>query len=199
MRKRTMSVLLAVAVLAGVGVSCTPQPPGVTLLAVVYTNVDGQDGYDPDVDLLIAQFEDTDNDGVPSVGDVIRTNQYPLDQNDVTGGGTFQETQHTITALGPGDYTTERLGLFSVDTDTGTDQEFRWVSGTAGELFYEVAEPPVVFSTFFDMIAVGGSSDNMKVELGSPSQPDTAATPNDLDRPGDDPFIDADITPPPSP
>ena len=173
--------------------ACVP----VALLAVAYTNVDGEDGYNPDVDVLIARFEDIDDDGVPSVGDIIRTNRYPIDFNDLTGAGTFGVTQHTITDDFHVIYSTVSLDLILTETDTGTDQVFRWTTNTEGttELYQEVSYG-AEFTLFRDAINV--SVDLRRVNPVSPSQPDAAAGMENLLRPSDDPFIDVDITPPPA-
>jgi hypothetical protein len=93
---------------------------------------DGSDDPAP----FIAQFEDVDDSGDPSVGDVIRTNRYPLDLNDVTGGGTFQTTAHTIIDPGAVIYIAEQVFLGngrSTVTDTGTNQLFSWGSSATIE------------------------------------------------------------------
>ncbi|MFA9566007.1 MAG: hypothetical protein ACERLM_15095, partial [Acidimicrobiales bacterium] len=92
---------------------------------------------------------------------------------------------------------TVSLDLILTETDTGTDQVFRWTTNTEGttELYQEVSYG-AEFTLFRDAINV--SVDLRRVNPVSPSQPDAAAGMENLLRPSDDPFIDVDITPPPA-
>jgi hypothetical protein len=196
-----MSAFAAVAVVALVGVSCTMPPVGPALLAIAYINVDGQDGYDPDTDILIAQFEDADDSGDPTVGDVIRTNQYPrlLTAADIS---TFQTTEHTIIDTGTVEYTSDKVIVgaspVQAETDTGTGQFFGWVSEVdgEGEAYTEFGNGGV--SQILDKIVDGGN-DTILADPDNPSQsqPDTP-TFQTTPWPGDQPFIDVDVffTPP---
>jgi hypothetical protein len=51
--------------------------PPPSLLAVAFTDQDGNHTYDPDTDLLIAALLDTNDDGIVSIGDTINWGTYP--------------------------------------------------------------------------------------------------------------------------
>ncbi|MEZ5238204.1 MAG: hypothetical protein R2716_04445 [Microthrixaceae bacterium] len=69
------------------------------LLAVAYSNLDGIDGYDPTgTDVLVAKVVDTNLDGVPSSGDTVEANQYPLDF-DSTAFGDFNGATNVVTGV----------------------------------------------------------------------------------------------------
>lgn len=75
--RRSSGILMVTIV--GVAVGCTfPPPPGATVLAIAYTNVDGVKGFDESRGaVLIAKLVDTNGDGAASAGDTVITNQYP--------------------------------------------------------------------------------------------------------------------------
>lgn len=180
---------------------------GVTpsLLAIAYVNVDGQDGYDADADILIAQFEDVDDSADPSVGDIIRTNQYPrlLDASDAS---TFQTTRHRIIDPGLVFYSSTGVHVGAQEigcqcsrgvTDTGSDQEFWWSSSGDAEFYFEKSDGDQTLIIDFVDASIANDTIEADPDNPSPSDPDTAtfqATP----QPGDQPFIDVDIffTPP---
>ena len=185
MRTRTMSVLFAVAVLAGMGVSCTMPPGGSAVLALAYINLDGQDGYDPHADVLIAQFEDTDKSGDPTVGDTVRTNQYPL--NLMPAGpadfGDFLTKEYSIAGI--------VVAAEQLTASTATGQ-YAWVLAAQLEGYGEDTFGTGPGTFFNDWRQPGGLDDVIGTNPASPSQPQQPAAAT-ATAPADDPFIDVDF------
>jgi hypothetical protein len=73
--------------------------PKSDLLAVAFTDLNGNDKYNPGKDTLIASLEDTNNDHVVSVGDTIHWGTYPaIPDGSASGtGGTFTSADDTVT------------------------------------------------------------------------------------------------------
>ena len=181
MRAKTMSVLWAVAVMAGLGVSCTP-PPGTTVLAVAYINVDGIDGYDPEADVLIAKLVDTNDDSAVSVGDTVVTNEYPLDYaaSDV---GAFQTTSHTVAVVNldtaqyanVDDASSQRFGFSAPDS---LEQYIEYAGGVTKAVFTDVTNT---------------ATERVRADADAPSAPDTPVSMSRSGNPADESFIDVDI------
>src|SRR5262245_34220480 len=64
------------------------------LLAVAFTDLNGNHKYNSGKDMLIAALVDTNQDGVPSVGDTIHWGTYPN-----ALGGSYTSPDDTITAI----------------------------------------------------------------------------------------------------
>jgi hypothetical protein len=62
------------------------------LLAVAFTDVNGNDKYNPHKDTLIAALVDTNHDGIVSAGDTIQFGSYPS-----VVGGTYTGDDYVIT------------------------------------------------------------------------------------------------------
>jgi len=164
-------------------------PLEVPLLAVAYTEVDGQPGFTAG-DVLIAQLEDVDMDGEPSVGDIVRTNQYPLDVNAATFGS-FGVTEHVITGLVSGTfYTSEALGM-TVNSNTGSNQVFDWRDRSDFESYLEFNGNSMGFNDGL----TGTNNDTIQVLGITQSAPDTLQNASTL-RLGDQDFFNVTITPP---
>jgi hypothetical protein len=73
--------------------------PKSDLLAVAFTDLNGNDKYNQGKDTLIATLEDTNNDGVASVGDTVHWGAYPaIPDGSASGrGGTYQSPDDTVT------------------------------------------------------------------------------------------------------
>lgn len=54
-----------------------PAPPAPKVFALAFTNLDGQPGYNPALDVLISKLVDADGSGAISAGDVVLTDRYP--------------------------------------------------------------------------------------------------------------------------
>ena len=172
---------------------CSAVADAVPLLALAYTEVDGIPGYDPaSTDVLIAQFEDVDMNGEPSVGDIVRTNRYPLDIN-AASFGTFQTTEHVITGVQSTNYTSVGL-LVVVNSNTGSDQTFFWIDESTLEQYGETGPG---FMGVVDGLAEPFVTDIVQVTVGgmTPSNPDTVVNVGQI-RAGDQDFINVVITPP---
>jgi hypothetical protein len=89
--------------------------PKSDLLAVAFTDLNGNDKYNPGKDTLIAAIVDTNNDGIVSVGDTVQFGTYPLipDGSESGTGGTYLAFDRTITQV---DFTSST----AVQVETGT-------------------------------------------------------------------------------
>ncbi len=160
------------------------EPPMPGVLAVAYINDDGIDGYLEGADTLIEGLFDSNEDGVPSAGDEIRTGQYPLDV-DATDRGSFGVATHTAdVAVGNATSVTAFVG----------GAAFSWVNSGDFESYEEGTVPESCSdanTTIIDDWSLS-SDDGVCAGVLSPSQPNTPAD-DVLLRPGDDAFIDVDI------
>jgi hypothetical protein len=161
-------------------------PPG--LLAIAYSNLDGIDGYDAGgSDVLISRLDDTNGDGVPSIGDTVTLGRYPLNF-DATAFGTFRDPVHPVTAVdltdADGDGRVTEIGAWiSADSPIYWASR-RWFEGTAG----------------FNSNGAWHANDNLSgteeadAKAGSPGDPDTATSRQLRLSSTDDPFVDVDVT-----
>jgi hypothetical protein len=77
---------------------------GGTVLAIAWTDLNGNHTYEAKEDRLIAELLDADEDGVASEGDTVVADRYPLDAV-ASDFGAFQLTSETVTnvhAVGSG-------------------------------------------------------------------------------------------------
>jgi hypothetical protein len=179
----------------------TTIPASHQMLAVAYSNLDGVDGYDPaGSDVLIAKLVDTNDDGVPSVGDTVVADRYPVDF-DASAFGRFRATTHTVT---------------SILIDCCAASLYGDIDGGAGEpgggTFQFIAEPGTVdprsLQESFSLCAssaCAGFADSgyysyqlVVADPGAPGDPDTVVPRNQVDPRtgvgvGDDAFVDADF------
>ena len=165
------------------------------MLAVVYTDIDGVDGYDESVDVLISKLLDTNDDGVPSVGDTVVNNQYPLDFGP-TQYGNLQVATQNVTAIV---FTDPGAVIVAVDWDgTGLAKVAIWDARPEfsyeayGQIDYDLSgEPQMLVHDDH-----GGSSyadvDGIEVGLDAPNAPDTAVNMSQ-DDPADRSFLDVRI------
>ena len=190
MRTRAMSGLLAVVMVAGLGVSCTmPPQPGATLLAIAYTDVDpgDGDGFKDGTDVLIAKLEDTNDDGVVSVGDTVVTSQYPEDFAATTFGN-FTQTSHVVD--GGSSANSNNVSVFDGDF------KFAWGDISDVEVYSEFdnTNPLPTATEFTDSFsAVGPFGEGILVNTTSPSVPDSNINTSRAQQASDDEFIDVDI------
>lgn len=175
------------------------QPPGAVLgtaeeappahvFARAWTDVVFDGTYDPTTDVLIAELVDGNGDGIPSAGDTITTNQFPLGFDAaITGFGDFLVTSHTVTALS--NVQNEDIQVF-----VGSSV-FDWTALSGWEDYGEDS------TRLFDNGGLAVDCDRMTIDPSSPSQPDVAATftvetncPTDLSPPNvDDAFLEVII------
>ena len=179
---------MLIAVVAVVGIGCTPPPDGSTVLAVAYTNVDGIDGYDETADVLIAKLIDSNEDGIVSVGDTAVTGRYPLD-SDATSFGTFQTTTHTVTGV---------INAFfeQVLVEVGADTEMEWMVAPELAQWSEIDEISQAFrqTVLVDGHVAGwGNAIQADPLSPSPSAPDTYVRFSDLGADNDESFLEVDI------
>jgi uncharacterized repeat protein (TIGR01451 family) len=155
------------------------------VIALAFTNLDGEPGYNPGEDVLIAELVDTDLSGSASAGDTVITNQYPTSLSAPFSFGNFTVTSHTLTSA------SATSSLVSV---SGPDGTFKWHSDNGFEGYEEyILDSSTNFAGFLDNARPG--VDEIGVDTTSPSQPDTAV-PVDLNGfEADDPFVDVIITP----
>lgn len=102
--------------------------------AIAYINVDDIGGYNPLVDVLIAELLDTDNSGIPSAGDTVDYGHYPLN------------------FIPYADAENPQLGAFLVGSEPVTDVDV----DTAGEIIVRTATGIVKFATLphFDVLHI---------------------------------------------
>src|SRR5262245_35034523 len=106
--------------------------PSSDLLAVAFTDLNGNNKYNPGKDTLIAALWDTNNDGVVSVGDTIQWGTYPAIPDGSasgTGGIYTQILFTTVTAVNP---VFDPNLLVSVQTTAGT---VIWAANPNAEAF----------------------------------------------------------------
>jgi hypothetical protein len=72
--------------------------PKADLLAVAFTDLNGNDKFNPGKDTLIAALVDTNNDGTVNVGDTVVFDTYPRipDGSESGIGGTFNGVDQTV-------------------------------------------------------------------------------------------------------
>lgn len=154
-----------------------------TLFAIAYSDLDQDGAYDAGTDVLIAKFVDGPgpaDDGVPGAGDVIVTDQYPMELG-LGSFGDFGVTSHTVTSSSVSG--TKCL----VSTSLGS---FIWDSSTTVDNYEERALLSGALSNFTDSHASGGS-DVVRANPGSPSSPAIPMTTGDFDG-VDDPFVEVE-------
>ena len=161
-----------------------PGDPGSeTVFAIAYTDVDQDGSYDSAGDVLIAKFVDGPapaDDGLPGAGDLIVTDQYPLDVG-MSAFGVFGVTEHVVTG----------------STFTGTrcmaaasSGSFIWEKSTTLENYEESAGSGNL--SFFRDSTANGGSDVLVTAAGSPSEPTTPVSVGAFDG-ADGPFVEVEL------
>jgi hypothetical protein len=151
------------------------------LLAVAFTDVNGNDKYNPHKDTLIAALVDTNHDGIVSAGDTIQFGSYPS-----VVGGTYTGDDYVITGTD-----TITVTDSSVRVDTG-QQAVSWSANLDQEVFSTTVVGSTQFETFLrDGIDASVPDDEIQARSipGGLAQPDTFVV-ELADRPGDQPFLD---------
>ena len=155
-----------------------------SVFAIAFTDVDPDDGpgFKEGTDVLIAKLVDglSDNEiGVLDAGDLVITNQYPMDFVG-TAFGDFTVTEHTVTSL-------FGASSQSVQVFAGPNQ-FRWDHAVdAWQFYYE--QGGMVYIT--DQLFPDGT-DTITAFVGSPSAPETQVAVS-TSAPGDNAAIDVEI------
>jgi hypothetical protein len=154
------------------------------LLAVAFTDVNGNDKYNPGKDTLIASLVDTSNDGTVSVGDTIHFGTYPAiaDGSNSGTGGNFTILESTVT-----DVLDANSTRVVVDTALGT---VIWNADPAVEFFETTDLSHAIESVVRDSIDIPGILDLIQtVAVEGPGEPNTSVDYSTL-QPGDQAFLD---------
>jgi hypothetical protein len=162
--------------------------PRDALLAVAFTDLNGNDKYNPGKDTLIASLVDTNNDNIVSVGDTIHWGTYPAipDGSESGTGGVFLSSDSTVEEVLRADST----GVL-VDTAGGLVEWF---------------DAPISFEEFLTQGQLGvgvqlvDANNLLQVEdaifvnpsLASPGLPNTAVN-ETASQLGDQAFLDVNI------
>ncbi len=161
------------------------------LLAVAYINDDGVDGYNASHDTLIAGLFDTNEDGMVSVGDEVRTKQYPLDFGATAPRGSFTAITHVVTT-----FTTPTPTIVQVRAGNSA---FTFTSRPNGVDLGGIEQYTEQGLFLTDIIDCFGppecTSDTISVNTASPSKPDTRVVIPSIGTSTLDAFIDVDIFP----
>jgi hypothetical protein len=153
-----------------------------TVFAIAYSDLDQNGSFDPETDVLISKFIDGpgSDDGVPGAGDLIVTDQYPLDLG-MGAFGAFGVTEHVVTGSSP---TGTRCMA------AASSGSFIWEKSTTLENYEESAGSGNL-SFFRDSTASGGSDVVVAVTT-SPSRPTVAVSPFRMDD-TDDAFLEVEL------
>jgi hypothetical protein len=103
------------------------------LLAVAFTDLNGNDKYNPGKDTLIAALVDTNNDNAVSVGDTVVWGTYPKipDGSESGTGGIYTSSDLTVTSV---------LSVTSASVEVDTAE---------GTVFWSATPNLEQFATFF--------------------------------------------------
>lgn len=115
------------------------------LLAVAFTDLNGNDKYNPGKDTLIAALVDTNNDNTASIGDTVVWGSYPAipDGSESGTGGKYTSLVGTVI-----DASFDNLGVV-VDTNLGT---IVWAETPNEEQFATITNTGLVESRLIDTI-----------------------------------------------
>jgi hypothetical protein len=118
------------------------------LLAVAFTDLNGNHKYNSGKDMLIAALVDTNKDGIPSVGDTVQFGAYPaIPDGSASGiGGNFTILESTVTNV-PEASSTRVL----VNTALGN---VIWDAGPSVEFFETTSSSAVIESIVSDNINI---------------------------------------------
>jgi hypothetical protein len=167
--------------------------PKSDLLAVAFTDVNGNDKYNPGKDTLIASLVDTSNDHVVSVGDTIHWGTYPaIPDGSASGtGGIYTSLDDTVTRVLLADST----GVI-VEASGGTDNIVGWFANSNLEEFLtqSPSAPNHIESHLVDSITILTTADSVFAIAGAggPGAPNTTLSASAA-QPGDQAFLDVHI------
>jgi len=160
-----------------------PMPKKDDLLAVAFTDVNGNDKYNENKDTLIAALVDTNDDDRVSAGDTIQFGSYPS-----VFGGTYTGDDYVIRTTDTVTFSDSAVQVTTVD-----GQAVRWSADLDSEEFFTAVAGSTQFETFLrDGIAESIPDDEIQAHPNVPgglAQPDTLVT-ELVFQPGDDPFLD---------
>jgi hypothetical protein len=146
--------------------------PVARILAIAYTNLDRAPGFDRTTDVLIAKLVDTDGNGADA-GDRIVMGYYPTEFSPEwpSDFGEWAAKTHTIqsASVDPRD----------IQVHDANGAMFRWMSDYAGSEGYEedsAGTGPEAFIGDYVSCPVTVGTNMIRVQSGSPSLPDEAAT-----------------------
>jgi hypothetical protein len=160
-------------------------PEFADVLAVAFTDQNGNHTYEPGTDTLIASLLDINNDHVVSVGDRIHWGTYPT-TFDVNGPrGNFTGPDELVTSV-------EVANSFQVSVQTALGFVV-WVDQPTGKQQFETGNATSNFSVSLGDVGVGDprDTDHIFVDPGQqgPGHPDTPAS-IALALPGNEGFLD---------
>jgi hypothetical protein len=161
---------------------CVP----VALFAVAYSDVNpGDGGYNPPVDILIAELVDYNRDGVANAGDRIKTAHYPT-ALDASTFGDFGVTAFDVTSVFG---TATRCSVAASDLAGAPARQFVWEDEAEFEYYLET--PGIGYLTsFVDEFTDLGDAIDVQMTQSVPADDGLfAAAPS----PGDDQFIDVEL------
>jgi hypothetical protein len=153
-------------------------------LAVAFTDVNGNDNYNPGKDVLIAALQDTDLSGSVTLGDTVIFGDYP--RLDGSIAGTLLGPDTTITRVDVATSTDVLVGVANGNID--------WFAGPGGELFFTQTASFASELFLSDGIFSAGAVDIVSADssVSGPAGPNTdvnETTPRLLDQPFLDVFI----------
>jgi hypothetical protein len=160
------------------------------ILAVAFTDLNGDGKFSPNKDALIAELVDTNHDKVVSVGDTLHFGTYPLSiDGSTTVRGTFLHADSLVTFLS-GTPTSTGVVVGTADGLVGFSNGT--ISGQTSENFFTDSFATTE-SALRDFITPG-QTDVIEVTpgVGGAGLPDTAQSIATL-QPGDQPFLDVFI------
>jgi hypothetical protein len=159
------------------------------LLAVAFTDLNGNDKYNPGKDTLIAALVDTNKDGIVSVGDTIQWGAYPaIPDGSASGiGGNFTILESTITDVVHADST-------AVIVETALGRVHWLASQDKQEFLTEPLGIGRVESHLVDSINFPTLADSIQTDptAGGAGRPNTIIDVSTL-QPGDQAFLDVKI------
>jgi hypothetical protein len=168
----------------------TEPTPLEAILAIAYTDLDGNGEFDTG-DVLIAKLVDENDDGVPSVGDTIHMGQYPKDSAMTEFAPFGVTTPHAVTEVLSA--SSDHVSVKSSAAGIGF-HEWRSISGS--EAYYEETRAgsgdPSYITTFIE-VPRDGPECLVAVGSGSPGAPTQPISPTDWHPAGDASCIEVDF------
>jgi hypothetical protein len=166
--------------------------PQGNILAVAFTDLNGNGQFDPNKDALIAAVVDTNHDKIIDVGDTVQFGTYPLNVDGTGGRGTFTQASMAITSVDTHDSISLYVGgaqgeVFFVNDPTGQGGAPNESFGTQPYL----GGPVYLYIQDYTPAISSDHVDNAFAPLG-PGAPDTNVNVG-LDQPGNQPFLDVFI------
>jgi hypothetical protein len=164
--------------------------PNSDLLAVAFTDLNGNDKYNQGKDTLIAALVDTNNDGVVSVGDTIQWGTYPkiADGSESGTGGIYTSLDTLVTNV-----SVNTSIQVEVQTADGT---VSWIANPNAELFRTADLSNIATeSVLRDIINFPGIADEIHTNPLVPPGPGAPSTSIDFSTSqlGDQAFLDVII------